>query len=350
MSKKQPLDPKKAVADADGEWLWYDPAQLTIEGRGWSDTLTPFERLPARVEGVVREPIWNLGRHSAGLSLRFFSDATAFAAKWEAAGRMNHMAATGVAGLDLYVRHAGRWRWLAVGRPTAEQNRDVLVKGLPRGRREYRLYLPLYSRIADFMWGIPPSAQLVPAPLPKQRPIVFYGSSITQGGCACRPGMSYPAILGRRLDWPTINLGFSGSAILEPEVVDLLSELDASVYVIDALPNINAEDVRWRVLSAMRRLREVRPHTPIVLVECATYNYDFLVTGSRRNNRRRNAGLNAAVRALRAEGVRGLTLVRSANLFGADGESTVDGVHPTDVGFLRIAKALRPTLVKLLRR
>lgn len=350
MSKRQPLDPKKAVADADSEWLWYDPVGLTIEGRGWSDTLTPFERLPARVEGVVRETIWNLGRHSAGLSLRFFSDASAFAAKWEAPGRMNHMAATGVAGLDLYVRHAGHWRWLAVGRPSAEQNREVVVKGLPRGRREYRLYLPLYSRIADFKLGIPASAQLAPAPVSKQRPIVFYGSSITQGGCASRPGMSYPAILGRWLDWPAINLGFSGSAILEPEVVDLIGELDASVYVIDPLPNINAEDVRWRVLAAVRRLREVRPHTPIVLVECPTYNFDYLLTGSRRNNRRRNAGLNAAVRALRAEGIRGLTLVRGGRLYGADGESTVDGVHPTDVGFLRIATVLRPTLAKLLRR
>src|SRR5207302_644000 len=116
------IDPSLAKPDADGNVLWYDLRHLDLEGRGWHDTKSPYDRLPARAEGVVREPVWNLGRHSAGLCVRFVTDAPAVHARWTLTGKnlaMPHMPATGVSGLDLYVRAKdGRWRWLAVGQPT----------------------------------------------------------------------------------------------------------------------------------------------------------------------------------------------------------------------------------------
>src|ERR1017187_7975974 len=140
-------------------------------------------------------------------------------------------------------------------------------------RREYLLYLPLYNGVEEVKIGVPPEAKFESA-LPRPaglKPIVFYGTSIVQGGCASRPGMAYPAILGRRLDRPQINLGFSGNAWSEPEVAQLLAELDPAAYVLDPLPNMKEEWVVPRLARFVEILRGAHPKTPIVLVENVPY-------------------------------------------------------------------------------
>ena len=116
---------------------------------------------------------------------------------------MAHMPATGVSGLDLYVKERGRWHWVGNGRPAKAVEEKILVKGLKPARREYVLYLPLYNGVNEMKIGVPNVSALEMASprQPGMKPIVFYGTSILQGGCASRPGMAYPAILGRRLDW-----------------------------------------------------------------------------------------------------------------------------------------------------
>ena len=126
---------------------------------------------------------------------------------------MSHMPATGVSGVDLYVHAAGAWRWLAVGQPTAQENEVRLCADLSLAEpHDFMLYLPLYNGVESLELGVPiGSGSITPAaprPAAAAAPIVFYGTSITQGGCASRPGMSYPAIVGRRLDRAVINLGF----------------------------------------------------------------------------------------------------------------------------------------------
>ena len=141
--------------------------------------------------------------------------------------------------------------------------------------REYLLYLPLYNGVSSVEIGLPKCSALAKAP-PRpegyERPIVVYGTSITQGGCDSRPGMVHTAILGRRLDRPVVNLGFSGNGKMEPELAALLAELDPAAYVIDCLPNMTAEEVGARVEPFVRALRAARPGTPIVLAEDRTYD------------------------------------------------------------------------------
>ena len=149
----------------------------------------------------------------------------------------------------------------------------TLASGLPEGRREYLLYMPLYNGVSSVEIGIPADRTIArPAPRAEDRrkPIVFYGTSITQGGCASRPGMVHTAILGRRLDRPVINLGFSGNGVMEPEIATLLAELDPAVYVLDCLPNMTAAQVEQRVEPFVRTLRKAHPSTPIVLAEDRT--------------------------------------------------------------------------------
>ncbi|MCA9143005.1 MAG: hypothetical protein KDB05_09470, partial [Planctomycetales bacterium] len=144
------IDPTKATIEENSAVLWYDVRLLGVEGQGWSDTKAKFDRLPAKAEGVVRDAVWGLSHHSAGMAIRFKTDADTIHARWELTSSgldMPHMPATGVSGLDLYVKtEAGSWRWLANGRPTTfPENQVTLAESIPAGDREYMLYLPLYN-------------------------------------------------------------------------------------------------------------------------------------------------------------------------------------------------------------
>src|SRR5271166_5032346 len=287
------IDPSKAKTYEESKLLWYDLRLLDVEGKGWSDTKAFYDRLPAKAEGEVRPPVWGLSRQSAGLCVRFVTDAPRLVTRWKLTGEtlaMPHMPATGVSGLDLYVRQAdtGRWHWLGTGRPNGRNNTSVLVSGLPEGKREFLLYLPLYNGVSSVEIGLSKGTTLAKGPArPKerQRPIVFYGTSITQGGCASWPGMVHTAILGRRLECPVINLGFSGNDTMDAEMAKLLGEIDAAVYVIDCLPNMIAEQIEERTEPLVQTLRKARPTTPIVLVEDRSYANAVLLPAPRERTR-----------------------------------------------------------------
>ncbi|GMV99581.1 MAG: hydrolase [Candidatus Hydrogenedentota bacterium] len=350
------LDPNMAIKDAEEGVLWYDILRLDLEGRAWSDVETPYDRLPARVKDTVRKSVWRLSTHSAGMYVRFVTDATQISARWTLRHEelaMDHMPATGVSGLDLYMRDGDTWRWIAVGRPKeTPANKVKLLEGLPAGTREFMLYLPLYNGVASVELGIAEGTFIAKAPswpTANVRPIVFYGTSITQGGCASRPGMAYPAILSRTLQRPAINLGFSGNGKMDPEIADILCELDPAVYVIDCTPNMDPEEITERTVPLVKKLRAARPDTPIVLVECITPQNAWALRPRAEFVNPKNDALKAEYEKLMAEQTPGLHYVPGNTLLGPEGEteSTVDGVHPTDVGFRYYALALEPLLRSL---
>jgi hypothetical protein len=335
--------------------LWFNIRQFGVEGRGWNDTKDFYDRLPARAEAVVRKPVWDLSRNSAGMCVRFVTDATTFRARWavtESWLYLPNITAIGKSGLDLYVKTDKGWHWLAVGQPTAQTNEVTLVDKLVPGKREYLLYLPLYNGTRFVELGIPTNAVIEKAgpwgPGVRQ-PMVFYGTSILQGLSASRPGMVHSAILGRRFNWPVINLGFSGNGKMEPEMADLLAELDPSVYVLDCLPNLGADEIKERVEPFVRKLRAAHPDTPIVLVEDRTLQDSFLISGRMEYYHLKDrAELKAAFERLKKAGVKNLYYIPGEHLFGDDGEGSVDGSHPNDLGFMRQADIFAPVLGPLL--
>ncbi len=335
---------------------WYDVRLLGVEGQGWSgdELASPFDRLPARAEGVVRDDVWNLSRHSAGICVRFETDATTISAKWNLISDqldMPHMPATGVSGLDLYARDdEGDWRWLACGFPASQENTVTLCSDIIPGRREYLLYMPLYNGVSEVAIGIPEGNSLFTAsayPSGHEKPIVFYGTSITQGGCASRPGMVHTAILGRWLDRPIINLGFSGNGRLETEFTQFMAEIDAAVFVLDCLPNLGADDVAARTEPVVQLIREHHPETPILLVEDRTYSDAIFNPGKRERNDSSRAAFRAAYDRLIAAGDEHIFYLEGEHLLGEDNEGTVDSSHPTDLGFLRQAEVFRVALEPL---
>jgi len=334
------LDRNMAVKDPGKNLYWYKACDLTVEGKGWEDTESFYNRLPAKAKGIVRTPVWELSKCPAGISIHFSTDTPSLAVKWDGVDAMDHMTALGVSGLDLYVKHDGKWKWLAVGRPTQELNESQLFENLPSESRDYILYLPLYNPISQIELGIPASFDLRPTLPRKRKPVVFYGTSITQGGCASRPGMCYPAILGRWLDNPIINLGFSGNGIMEPEVISLLCELDPALYVLDNMPNMEESSIKEREESAIRKLRTAHTETPIVLIENMLYCDAFLKESRKNRYASSNTAQYAIYEKLVKEGIDNLHYIKDDALIGADGEATVDGSHFTDLGYMRFSEKL----------
>jgi hypothetical protein len=260
---------------------------------------------------------------------------------------MPHMAATGVSGVDLYTRSSnGSWEFVGNGRPHKQDNNEGEFKfsGPEKTLHECLLYLPAYNGIKSLEISVPPDARLekaAPRPQAQQKPVVVYGTSIAQGACASRPGMVWSAILGRMLDRPVINLGFSASGTMEQPVGEVLAEIDAAAFIIDCTWNMSDDPAiyRERVPKLVHSIRQQRPDAPIIFVGQSEMHPESHPT-------KFTQGQEAAVHTLQDEGIRGLITVPGEVLIGDDGEGTVDGVHLSDVGMLRQAKALLPVVNK----
>ena len=336
----------------DGDITWHNALALTIAGQGWPAESQPYTRLPDRAEGVVRKPVWDLSRACAGVYASFETNSAALWARYTLRFptlAMAHMPAVGVSGVDLYHHSGDKWLWGGANAPsTFPEVSCMLVNGTLQEQREYRLYLPLYNGIESLEIGVQTGTSISAAPPASHKPIVMYGTSIVQGGCASRAGMVHTSILGRRLNLPVINLGFSGNGQAEPEVAQLLSELDASVFVIDCLPNLGAEQVKERIPGFLERIREAHPTVPIVLVEHVPFQNQALMHHNRDRVAQMNRDLREIFESRAGAGDANLHYIPNDTLWGDDTEATVDAIHATDLGFLRMAEAMEPVLSRLL--
>ncbi len=338
------VDPLQGTADPCDKELWYDGRVLLLEGKGWEKTESYYDRLPATAKDKVRAPVWDLSHDSAGMCLRFMTEATSIRIRWtlrKESLAMPHMPATGVSGIDLYMRtDNGRWTFVKNGRPSSKSN-ETSFRVAPGA--ECMLYLPLYNGVESLQIGVPKDKALsipVGSSGKQNKPIVFYGTSITQGGCASRPGMACTAIVRRQLDVPVINLGFSGNGKMEPEMADLLAELDPTVYVLDCLWNMSSTEVSERIGPFVKTLRRARPGTPILLVEDSSV--------SNTTPTEKGAILRRIYDDLRTDGITNLHFLSNRDMLGTDGDGTVDGCHPNDHGMMRQAIEFRRSLAAIL--
>jgi len=329
---------------------WYDAVQLGIQGKGWGDTSTPYTRFPERAKDTVPEPVWKLSQHSAGLFVRFRTEAPTIRAahRVTALSNLPHMTLVGTSGLDLYAKDPqGVWRWAGISKPTAVCCTNTLLDGVSKTLHDYTLYLPLYTGTAALTVGVPAGSHFEALPPESAaKPVVYYGTSIAHGASASRPGMAYTAILSRRLGVTVINLGFSGNGRMEPALADLLAEIDAAVYVLDCLPNMTVALVAERVEPFVRRLRAARPDTPVVLVDGRPFTNSWLKPDA---HEWKNRAYRTAFDSLTADGFKALSFVDGTLLFGDDGEGATDGSHPSDLGMIRQADILTPVLRDVLK-
>ena len=340
------------MSDLSQGLMWRDVSEWGVDGKGWAETEGHYDRLPAHARGRVSEAVWDLSKHSAGLFAQFETDAHEIYARWSLLSprlAMPHMPATSVSGLDLYALDAsGQWRWVAVGHPTATPENEVrLVYGIETGRRLYRLYFPLFNGVERIQLGIPSGANLQPKEPKRDRPIVVYGTSIVQGIAVSRAGMCYPAILGRRLGGSIINLGFAGRGKMEVEMAELLAEIDARLYVVDCVPNMEPPLLNERAEPFVKALRRLRPEAPIILVEDRNYGNAWIIPALRERNITGRTNLREIYNRLTGDGLSELYYVPGETLMDDDDEATVDGSHPSDLGAIRMAGHLEAALRRL---
>ncbi|MGB7160875.1 MAG: SGNH/GDSL hydrolase family protein, partial [Tepidisphaeraceae bacterium] len=343
--------PATTQAAVPADVVWHDVRDWGVEGRGFDDVESYFDRLPARAKDVVRKEVWSLSRDSTSMSVDFEADTTAIYARYELVKpmlAMAHMPATGVSGLDLYGALDGQWRWLGVTRPAQQTIVAPLGVDIAPGRRAYRVYLPLYNGVKSLEIGVPKGATFQPTAPRKDKPILFYGTSITHGACASRPGMAFVNILGRRLDRSMLNFGFSGNGRMEIEVARFLAEIDPAIFVLDCVANTQPQQLAERTGPVVKLLREKHPSTPILLLEQRGWANNPFIPKQAKGHAEKHAALRGAYDALIADGVTNLHYRAGDDVIGLDGEGTTDGSHPNDLGMMRYADALEPTLRKLL--
>lgn len=339
--------------DAD-EVQWHHASDIGVEGQGWSgdDLEDPYDRLPARAKQTVRPPVWGLSKNAAGLSFRFRTNASTIHCRYtlrDGGLAMYHMPATGVSGVDLYGKaENGDWQWVAVSRPVSRKATVVLADGLLPGTHEFMAYFPLYNGMTSLEIGVPKDALFEGISPRNKKPIVFYGTSVLQGGCASRPGMVFTSILDRRLGWPAINLGFSGNGKMESEVGVFLAEIDAAAYVIDCCPNMNGGEVAQRCEPLVKQLCNAHPDVPVLLVEDRVNSNASWFPARLQHHRANHQALRSAYDQLTKAGEKKLFYLGAENLLGDDNEATVDGSHPTDLGMMRYADAYEPVLREML--
>ncbi len=344
------LDPALAVNKAAAENLdWHDVTEWGVEGRilPEQDRTSWFDRLPASADGKVTANVWNLSRDSAGMMVRFKTNASSIHVHYKLTKSnlaMPHMPATGVSGVDLYARdNDGKWKWVQVTRPAAQEVKAEIIKGLAPGEREYAAYLPLYNGVQSLSIGVEKSATFEGLK-PRDKPIVFYGTSITHGACASRPGMVHTAILGRKLDMPVVNLGFSGNGRMDQAVGEYLVQIDAAAYVIDCLPNMQPDQVTEKCAPLVKQLRASKPETPIILVEDRRFTNDWITPAKAKFHTDNHAALRAAYEELKKGGVQKLYYIEGDKLYGDDTEGATDASHANDLGFMRQAMVFEPVL------
>jgi hypothetical protein len=333
------------------ELIWHNGETLRLEGRGWPDMVRPYYRLPESVEGKVSNDVWSWSKCSSGLAVQFRTSSSRIAVRWTLPSDqlgLGMLESTSCSGLDLYVQGTEGWRWLNSAAPVAQSNETILVDEASESERTFLLLLPLYNQLQSLEIGVAEGATFLQDEADADRPLVFYGTSITQGAFATRPGATLPAIMRFRLDRETVNLGFFGSARMEVEMASTLAEVDSGAYVIEPIANMIGLNVKERAYEFLMRLLEKQPDTPIILMEHPDYRMDLFPDAPLPGFKRGNRALRAAFDQVLAEGATNLYYVASEGIVVGDGKGTVDGIHATDLGFERIADALEPVLREVL--
>ncbi len=324
--------------------IYFGYESFLLEGCDIVDSLKEnrYDRLPLSYKERVRKPVWDLSKNAAGLSIKFSSNTTTIRVKWTLLNntKMNHMAQTGIGGLDLYFNNHGKWQYVNTAKPSGFENEFTLTKNMSTTLREYKIYLPLYDGVKNIEIGIDSNSVITKAVKTKSRPIIFYGTSITQGGCASRPGMVHTNIISRKLNIDCINFGFSGNGAMEQPINELIAESNPLFYVIECLPNMKPEQVTERTAALVKTIRAKQATTPIVFVDNFIYETSFLDQKMAEDIKIKNTALQVEFERMADAGFRNIIYIDAKNATGVDYEGAVDGVHFTDLGFSRYADFL----------
>lgn len=309
-----------------------------------------FIRMPHGEAAKMHKGVRALYTCTAGGRVRFRTDSSRIFLRSiiSTISKLDHMPRTGVSCFDLYVdgeyydtfRH-GMLNGLEES-TVPENAYDSSLKFPNKKMRDILIHFPLYNSVDDAFIGLEDDAVILPAkPYQHTKPIVFYGSSITQGACASHPGNAYCNMLSQRLDADIINLGFSGSCRAEVEMIEYIAALDIGILVYDYDHNAqNLELLEETHERGFRMIREKNPNLPIVLISAADRKMAL--------PERRAVIYQTYENAIKT-GDQNVYFIDGSKIYEPVGRGlcTVDAVHPNDIGFLMMANAIEPVLQEI---
>jgi lysophospholipase L1-like esterase len=292
----------------------------------------------------------------SGGRVRFRTDSTALSLRIRHSRpeiAMPHMCAVGVSGIDLYEGPPSAMVYWGSNKPVvaqAEYTSDYF-SGLSRKMREFTLYLPVYNDLASLEIGLDPAARVrPPTPFKPRKPVVIYGTSITQGGCSSRGANGFVPVVGRKLGLDVVNLGFSGNGQSDPEVAALIAELDMAAFVNDCVGNMNLELMKTRYAAFNESIRARHPRLPILFMTVIRFAKEHFNPQASRETDAKNEVVAKTFREFKRRGDKAVYFLDCAKVIGLEADHpSVDGVHLTDLGFLRVAEAVAPVLKRMLR-
>ena len=318
-----------------------------------------YRRLPESVAKEVSVGVHALHTHTAGGRIRFRTNSSRIAIHVESdyIYSARHITDIGASGIDVYCEIDGKYRFAGTYHNHKQDfgHEGLITLAGPKQEREIMIHMPNYSNVVNFYIGLENGSTLDHGKkyLPG-KPIVYYGSSITQGGCASRPGNAYTHIISINNNRDFINLGFSGSGRGEEIMAKHIASLEMSAFVMDYDWNApTPEHLEATHEKLVRAYRAAHPDTPIIVVSRPDYSAERAEYDSwRAEDERRRMIVRATYEKLTAEGDALIGYVDGAHIF--DGEyrdsCTVDGCHPSDLGFSRMAKRIGDEIEKFLKR
>ena len=339
-------------AQKDQHYKFTDATELTVLGK--SATVNgAYHRIDSSYFSKLPSRVADLATNSAGICISFRSNSKNISLKWILRKYNNlwNMTPLAVNGMDLYTWNDSVWQYMGSARPASDTNQAIVASALDGSMRHYRLYLPLYSALTTLSIGIDSTATIHkanPGFVPAKK-VVIYGSSITQGASASRPGMAYPSILSRKLNIETFNMGFSGSGKMELILADVLASMKADIYILDCVPNPSPAEIKERAVPFVKRLRQLKPNVPIIMVESIIREQSYWNENSGKRMAGQNGEFRKAFEQLTAEKYKDIYYIPATDLTGHDHEATIDGTHLTDLGFTRIADVIGEMLKKVLQ-
>jgi hypothetical protein len=306
-----------------------------------------YRRIPSSVADMTNDGVQHLSTHTAGGRVRFKTNSEKLVLKVENfdVGQYFHQTPLMQYGFDIYQLTDRGYNFLGTTKPPFEDRTSYEFEfNIPNGDNELTIVFPPYGCVKSLEIGICEGASLEAHRAYKyETPVVYYGSSITQGGCASRPGKTYQDIICRRFDYNYINLGFSGSAKGEDAICEHMATLDMSAFVSDYDHNSSTEQLRQNHFKLYSIIRSKHPNIPYLMVTKPDFKYtddDF---------ERRSIIMESYIKA-RRNGDKNVYFVDGSNFFiGYESflDMTVDACHPTDDGFRRMADNIGTVMDKV---
>lgn len=330
----------------------YHCTDQPIKIYGLQNDLLPhhFWRLPEEMLGKVSEGVAKRAIHPVGGRIRFRTDSTKITIQTKLKTNVVDwgIALSGSAGSDVYIGSKMDIRYAGLVVPKSYDQRSALLT-FEKGKvmEDITIHLPRNEELEDVLIELEDDARLeAPTPYTMEQPMVFYGSSITEGGCATRPANAYTALLSRWLDADYINLGFSGAAKGELELASYIAGLEMSVLIIDYDHNSpTVEHLEKTHEPFFKEIRKTRPDLPILFLTKPDFDSNPVEASKRRKV------VQATYENARAAGDQLVYFIDGETLFGKVNREacTIEGCHPNDLGFMRMAETIYPVLKKIIK-